>query len=759
VSRWYCQPILNSYLLVAGVAAVLCLLLLIRPTFRRLSRWRHGLLAALRLMVIALLVLGMLRPTHVSTSSKPQTATLLLLFDQTRSMQLPQAAGDKTRWAAEREALGSAEPALSELASKLEVKVYGYDASLHPVESSRGKWTLPETADGEQTDIGSSLFDAVQRELGKRLAGVILLGDGAQTAFNPQTEVQEAGRELARLGCPLYAVPFGPPGDSAQSRDVAVENLQDQYTVFVKNELPIQVALRVRGYVHKAIPVELVVENAAGQRETVKTLEATAREDDAQLPLEFSYVPQQPGRYKLTVRAAEQPGELVTKNNQLSAFLRVLEGGLRVLYLEGELRYEQKFLRRSLDASQDMEVEFLWVDHRRREDSAAERTKQLNDKFAGGQYDAILLGDLDSAALGDENLKSLAKAVEQGKGLALLGGYHSFGPGGYGESPLADLLPIRIDRLERQDFDQPLRRDLHLEGPLHMLPVRAHPIVSLAPEKDNLAAWKRLPPLTGANRFVGVKDAVGTRVLAETENGQPLLVTGQYGRGRVLAFAGDSTWRWWMQGFDAEHRRFWRQVVLWLVRRDELNQDDVWIKLAQRRFNPGARVTFTAGANTASGEPIAEATLQAELLGPGGKRAEVPLTRDGEQWSGIVHEIQEPGDYAIEIRATGPAKPIGTVRGEFLVFDRDIELSNPAADHDQLARLASQTREYGGRVVAPEQLPALLEEIRDRPPDLQIEVQTKWQLADTATDAWSFFLLVLALLAGEWTLRKRWGLV
>jgi hypothetical protein len=69
------------------------------------------------------------------------------------------------------------------------------------------------------------------------------------------------------------------------------------------------------------------------------------------------------------------------------------------------------------------------------------------------------------------------------------------------------------------------------------------------------------------------------------------------------------------------------------------------------------------------------------------------------------------------------------------------------------------TEPFGGRLVAPEQLLGLLEEVRDKPPEMEIEIQTKWQLADTAADAWTWFLLFVALLAGEWFLRKRWSLV
>jgi hypothetical protein len=200
-------------------------------------------------------------------------------------------------------------------------------------------------------------------------------------------------------------------------------------------------------------------------------------------------------------------------------------------------------------------------------------------------------------------------------------------------------------------------------------------------------------------------------------------------------------------------------MILWLVRRDDLERNEVWIKMAQRRFFPGARVTFTAGADTPTGDAIAEAILRAELIAPDGQRKPLPLLRDADQWVGAIDSVEQPGDYAIEVVAELDRQVIGIAQREFLVFDRDIELSNPAADHDQLARLAAMTRDVGGRLVAPEQLPALLEELRDRPPEMDIEIQTKWQLADTPRDAWTFLGVFVVLLTAEWFLRKRWGMV
>jgi hypothetical protein len=93
-----------------------------------------------------------------------------------------------------------------------------------------------------------------------------------------------------------------------------------------------------------------------------------------------------------------------------------------------------------------------------------------------------------------------------------------------------------------------------------------------------------------------------------------------------------------------------------------------------------------------------------------------------------------------------------------LVFDRDLELSNPAADPDLMATLAGWTRQDGGRAVQPEELPALLAELARRPAEYE-ERQTRWKLAGTTPDAWLMLLLMAATLGGEWYLRKRWGLV
>ena len=318
--NWSFQPILNSYWAVAVLALGLVLALWVRPSYRQLSAARRRALLALRCLLTLLVILLMLRPTHVSTQSKSQSAALLVLFDQTRSMQLPNASGDISRWEAQCNTLTQIQPLLADLNRDLEVKVYAYDAGIRSQVWQDQRLQMPTAAEGEQTDIGTSLHQAIEQELGKRLVGVILLGDGTQTAFQPEVEIYDAARELGNRGYPLYTVSYGPAGDGTQSRDVAVENLPEQYTVFVKNELPVRGLIRVRGYTNQEILVTLTVEDDSGTRQDVGQARVQASQDNQQLDVNFSYVPPRPGQYRLIVKAAEQPGELVTKNNQLSAF-------------------------------------------------------------------------------------------------------------------------------------------------------------------------------------------------------------------------------------------------------------------------------------------------------------------------------------------------------------------------------------------------------------------------------------------------------
>lgn len=747
-------PIADSYLLVVSIGLVLLALLALGPRPDKASRRRRVTLAALRTATIALVLLAMLRPTLVLTESKKEKATLVVLADQTRSMSVRDGLSGKSRWESLRSALAEAAPALGQLAREFEIKAYTFDSATHPSEVKGGKVALPDAPEGRETAIGAALDDVLRQEGSKRLLGIVLLTDGRQQALAPRDmPSQTVAGKLRHQGDPVFPVVFGQSRGLGSAQDVALKDLIVNERVFVKNELSISGQFRVDGYVNREIPVRVLFETAPGKMEVVAQENIKATADGQLVPVKFSYTPESPGEFKLTLEAVPQLGELVTTNNQMSTFVQVLKGGLSVLYVEGALRVEQKFIRRSLDASRDVKVDSIRLDPRQ----PKARPADLAELFRPGKYEVYILGDVDSTALSESELKQLAETVNRGAGLIMLGGFHSFGAGGYWNTPLADVMPVVMDRLERQRLDDPIREDLHLPGPLRMRPtpfgLQHFALMLTADPRNNAALWAKLPPLEGANRFLKLSSGAVSLADADGDESKPLLVTHNYGNGRVLAFAGDSTWRWWMHGFEQAEKRFWRQVVLWLARKDQAAEGNVWVRLENRRFAPGDRVEFTAGAQSPTGEPIKDAQFKVEIVvPPNGVRTPSLLIRQDDQRVGSFRNTQTPGDYAIEVTASYKDQVLGNARARFFIAQQDLELDNASADPDTMESLAKAT---GGKSLAPEQLPELIRELTRQTQTLEVKQETK----KTFWDRWSFFLAMVSLLSVEWYLRKRWGLV
>ncbi len=297
--RLYFYPVFDSYLLVAAVALLLLGLMWFGPSREKTGRGRRAMIALLRAVVIAMVLLLMLRPTLVYTHTEKQAATLVVLVDQSRSMSVPDAVGDTTRWNALRSALGDAAPALAKLQDEFELKAYTFDADVHEVRAERGKIELPEKPEGRQTAIGAVLDEVLRREAGKRLLGVVLLSDGAQRAYAPHDlPPQTAAARLRQLGYPMFTLPFGQSRGLGEARDVAVKDLVVSPSVFVKNELAITGNVRVDGYVNADIPVQVLFETSPGKMEVVAEQKIRADADGQLIPIKLSYIPEVPGEHK-----------------------------------------------------------------------------------------------------------------------------------------------------------------------------------------------------------------------------------------------------------------------------------------------------------------------------------------------------------------------------------------------------------------------------------------------------------------------------
>ena len=208
-----------------------------------------------------------------------------------------------------------------------------------------------------------------------------------------------------------------------------------------------------------------------------------------------------------------------------------------------------------------------------------------------------------------------------------------------------------------------------------------------------------------------------------------------------------------MAGFEKEHKQFWRQVILWLAKKEDTEKAGVWIKLAQRQYTPGRPIEFSVGAMSPQGEPIADATFEASAVLPDGNHRPVHLARQGNQTIGQFKQTELPGDYTLSVTATSAGAAVGEAHARFIVYDQDLELENSTPRPTLMANLAQTTKAVGGRTLVPEDLSKLCQELRRQPRDLEVAVETK----QTPWDSPYYFLLVVALLSGRVVFAEEMG--
>jgi hypothetical protein len=169
----------------------------------------------------------------------------------------------------------------------------------------------------------------------------------------------------------------------------------------------------------------------------------------------------------------------------------------------------------------------------------------------------------------------------------------------------------------------------------------------------------------------------------------------------------------------------------------------------------GNNVEFQMGADTPQGEPVANVQFDISVQTPDGKAEPMRAAKSADGWSATFRNTARTGDYRIVVKARDGGPELGKAEARFLVPNQDVELDRPAAEPTLMAQLAEVTKPAGGAALAAEELPDLLKKLAAQPPEVKEEVIAKV----TYWDTWPFFLVFVGLLCGEWSLRKRWGLV
>jgi len=703
--------------------------------------WRW-LALGLRLAAVLLCVIAALRPSVVFEEKKPQPASLIFLSDASTSMTFQDEVGNQRRWDFARKTLAEAREVAKTLGAGLTVKAYRFDSALR--DDPAGDTAEPT---GRETAIGPSLLDVAKRESGTRVAAIVLFSDGAN---NGGVAPLIAAKQLGGQQAPVITVPFGSENAGSKSRDVAVRDLVAGPTVFVKNQLQVKGTLLVRGFANQTLDLEMLVE---GHDRPVAVQRIKVPEGVDVIPIAgLKYVPQNasPAERRITLRVKPMEGELLKTNNTISTFITVLKGGLNVLYVQGpHSPWEQKFLMRSIASSPDIQADLRIV----RTPARRGAGELSDDDFTPGRYDVYILSDLPADFLSPAQQALLARGVERGAGLIMLGGRSSFGAGGWGATEVGRVLPVNVSSRDGQ---------IEPEGGVRFAPNTRgleNYLLQVAPTRaESTQAWTGLPPLTGINHLGTPK--LGAFVLGTTpgDRPEPVMVGMEAGSGRSLAFGGE-TWVWarFNDAGAAVHRKFWRQAIFWLAHKEDKGENEVKLALDTRRIFVGQKLDFGVTAKDAKGSPITGLKYETKVEREGEAKDEkvserVDVFTKGDEGRGTFFaDRSPPGDYRVSVVATKGGKEVGRDSARFLVYQDDREMENPAADRALLRQISENS---GGKSLAPEQLSSYLKGLKGK-----LFTESSSQTERKVWDNWPFLLLFATLLTLEWWIRKRHGWV
>ena len=696
---------------------------------RNLAWWRKLIIGTLQTLLLATVLVMLWQPVLLVERVRDRENVVAVVMDASASMAHGE--GDKSRLQESVAALQGGP--LDALRKSFGVRLFSFSG---PVQTLKQLSEIPPP--GSQTRIGDALNTVLQTGATTPLSGIIIISDGGE---NGGTLSEERLAQIASFGVPVHTVGVGPETipndlelDSVTLADNAAPGEVLNAEVSIRHSAKGKTRLRVYDGEKLLAANDVTLTSDAGV--TTQTIAVPAGD---------------PGVRDLRFTLDPLPNERNTINNTRTHVMDVTPHRRNILYVEGEPRWEYKFIRRAADTDQSLRLasmvratpnRYYRQGIEKAEELAGGFPKKAEELFA---YDAVIIGSFEATALSAEQHEALKSFVDRrGGGLLMLAGRDGLSDGGWGLVAVAQTLPAQLATTDAKTFTlqtgKAVLTEYGAESPITRLDDDA---------TKNQKAWNELPPF-GDIEPVG-KLKPGAVVLLDAKSGNketPLLVWQHYGRGTTYLLTTGSTWRWKMRTDhnDTRHYTFWRQLMH-AVAQDAPPR--MTLTTSAKVYDDQRRVPINAELHNEKFEPLNDATVALTVTSDDGVTQQLQMSPSGQgdgRYTAMV-DAASTGLYRVGMTAKSGDKEVGQLETHFRRDDGVVEHFHTQQNRPLLQRIADST---GGRYWRLDQLGDLPEAMKYSKAGI-VERQTLelWNLP-------AFFLLLLLLKMGEWLLRLRW---
>jgi len=706
------------------LVASLVIVFFLYKNHHQFRAYQLTVIGLLQLAMLAIVLLLVWQPSLLLEKLRSGDNVIALMLDTSQSMAY---GTDKQSRVQQAKGIAASEP-IRELNLEYKFKNYIFSGDAEEVDNYD---MLP--APGNETNIGNSILKVLRQASTTSLGAIILLSDGAD---NNGTIDQNQLTEISSYGVPIHTIGIG--------REKIPEDIELAEVVMPEKALP-----------DSTLSARVSIKHDGGGKVRVKVYDGddflAAKEveldnDDSITTAWIDFKISGTGNRDLHFTVDPLPNERDLQNNTRTRVVDIPEDNYRILYIEGEPRWEYKFMRRALDADKSIHlVSMLRVSPNKFYRQGIETPEELKDGFPTDKeslyaYNALIVGSIEAPIFTPEQQRLIHDFVsERGGSLLMIAGPNGLGDGHWGNSVVGDILPAVLP-----DTGKTFNRS---RTPVALTAIgRQSSILKFSDDaKENDKQWRELPDLADYQTLGPLRPAAVTLLNTTVDGKQvPIFVSQPYGRGHSYILATGGTWRWQMllPLKDLRHEIFWRQLIRGMVadspKHFELSAEVSGSKILihadirDKKFEPETDISVSAVLSQAASEPV---TLE---LRPS---PDQPGVYQGE------YRPQQPGLISIEAISRTGDKPLDNARSSVYNDNGNAENFTLRQNRELLQRLADVT---GGRYWNVNQLGSLPDAIQlSRAGITEQDIRPLW-------DAPAVFLLLILLKTIEWLMRRRW---